>query len=480
MKLDKKIKKDNFITLDYERIRQDVRENIEIIKSEKQTIFHKYLKYGIISLSFLMIIIISVLFIPKFTDSSNQYLYYQAASKREVKYSDTREQGYIDFLDKLDTFSSKISAEIYDKYKGKEENYVISPVSLYMGLAMLVESTDGTAREEILNALGMTYEEVGKYTSILYSKMNDVNTRENRYGIEKTTYQEILTNSIWIDDNITLKEEGLLSLANNFNCSSFSAPFQNQNKKANKAIQDYVSKQTKGLIDQNFNLGKETLFALLNTYYIKDLWNYDGDELPFSQTSYSFNDLIEKQFLVGYYKNGKAYETINSRHFYTSTEGGVKIKFIVPKDGYNISDIYKEDYIKEINNISDYLEIDYDNKERNHTRCIFPEFEASFDEFIESIYIEKLNIIEAFINDSSFSPLTDEEVVLGSVKHVTKLKVDKTGIEGAAVTIEPMAGAAGPDEFTDVYHDFIVDRSFIVIVTDSYGVTLFSGVIYNI
>lgn len=480
MRLNKKINQDNFITLDYERIRQKVKDNIEITKPQKNTYFHKYLKYGIISLSFLIVILIGVIFIPKITNQSDKYLCYQAASKREVKYSDTKEEGYLKFLDKLDTFSSKISTEIYNEYQGVEENYVISPISLYMGLAMLVESTDGLAREEILNALGMTYEEVSKYTSILYSKMNDINTEENRYGIEKTTYQEILTNSIWVDDNIVLKEEGLSSLANNYNCSSFSAPFKNQNKRANIAIKDYVSKQTKGLIDQNFNLDKETLFALINTYYLKDLWNYDGDELPFTKSNYSFNDLIKKQFLEGYYKTGKTYETINSKHFYTSTEGGVKIKFIVPKDGYNISDIYNQDLIKEVNNISDYLAVDYDKKERNYTRCIFPEFEASFDEHIESVYIEKLNIIEAFINGSSFSTLTDDYAILGSVKHVTKLRVDKTGIEGAAVTIEPMSGAAGPDEFIDVYYDFIVDRNFIVIVTDSYDVTLFSGVIYNI
>lgn len=480
MRLNKKIQNDDFITLDYERIRQNVKDNIEIATPQKNTYFHKNLKYGIISLSFLIVILIGVIFIPKITNKPDDYLCYQAASKREIKYSDTKEEGYLNFLDKLDTFSAKISAEIFNEYKEVEENYVISPISLYMGLAMLVESTSGPAREEILNALGMTYKEVEKYTSILYSKMNDTTSSRSFYGTKKTTFQEILTNSIWIDDNIELKEEGLLALANKYHCSSYSAPFYNNNKKANRAIKDYVSKQTKGLINQNFNLDKETLFTLINTYYLKDLWNYDGDDLPFSKTNYLFNNLIEKPFLQGYYKSGKTYETENARHFFTSTYGNIKIKFIIPKDGYNINDIYNEELIKSINNLKDYLEVDYEREEINFTRCIFPEFEASFDESIESIYMQKLGLNKVFTNPDSFAPLTDENAILGSVKHVAKLKVDKKGIEGAAVTIEPAAGASGPGEFTKVYYDFIVDKSFIVIVTDPDNVTLFSGVIYNI
>ena len=76
--------------------------------------------------------------------------------------------------------------------------------------------------------------------------------------------------------------------------------------------------------------------------------------------------------------------------------------------------------------------------------------------------------------------ITDEEIKCDAVYHSTKLKVDKKGIEGASVVVIPGAGAAGPDEYTEVYLDYIVDKNFIVIVTDGNDVPLFSGVIYNI
>ena len=128
-------------------------------------------------------------------------------------------------------------------------------------------------------------------------------------------FEKNLKNSIWIDDNINLNEETLKTLADKYNCSSYSAPFKDANRRANKAIKDYVSNSTRDLINQNFNLSKETLFTLINTFYLKDTWNYDGDELVFSNNKYLFNNITSVPFLEGYYKNGKVYETENAKHF---------------------------------------------------------------------------------------------------------------------------------------------------------------------
>ena len=63
---------------------------------------------------------------------------------------------------------------------------------------------------------------------------------------------------------------------------------------------------------------------------------------------------------------------------------------------------------------------------------------------------------------------------------MTKLRVDEEGIEGAAATVLPIVGESGPDSYKEICLDYVVDKNFIVIVTDSYDVPLFSGVIYDI
>ena len=78
------------------------------------------------------------------------------------------------------------------------------------------------------------------------------------------------------------------------------------------------------------------------------------------------------------------------------------------------------------------------------------------------------------------SPLTPQKPAWAeSVSHVATLTVDKTGIEGAAVTLM-LNGADGPPVYTNVYYDLLVDRAFGFIVTDSYNIPLFTGTVNNI
>jgi serine protease inhibitor len=82
--------------------------------------------------------------------------------------------------------------------------------------------------------------------------------------------------------------------------------------------------------------------------------------------------------------------------------------------------------------------------------------------------------------ECDFSNIIDETVACDGVVHKCELKVNRKGIEGAAVTYIPLCGAVGPGQYKDVYHDFIVDRAFGFIITDNYGVVLFCGVVNNV
>ena len=63
----------------------------------------------------------------------------------------------------------------------------------------------------------------------------------------------------------------------------------------------------------------------------------------------------------------------------------------------------------------------------------------------------------------------------------TKLIVDKTGMEGAAVTIVVMGPtSADPGEYEKVCQDFIIDRDFVFVISDNSKNIVFTGVIKNI
>ena len=98
------------------------------------------------------------------------------------------------------------------------------------------------------------------------------------------------------------------------------------------------------------------------------------------------------------------------------------------------------------------------------TRAVlFPEFEGGYEGDVSPVLKEEFGVEKLFDRkQSDLSALTGKTggVYCTEAQHIATLKVDKKGIEGAAVFVLPGAGEAGPDEYEAVYEDFLVDRAF--------------------
>lgn len=432
----------------------------------------------------LILVIFSITFmflgVSCVNNTDGDFILKPASPKYAYQYTEAYEEEYLNFLNKLKGFYSELTANTYSTFKDETDNMCISPVSIYMALALTIECANNTTRQEILDAIGVTYEEVQKYTKLIYAQLNNEYLEDG-----KVSCIELLTNSIWFEESVVLKEVGLTSLADNYNCTSYGVPFKNNNGAANKALQDYVNRNTKGLINNPFNLPTDTLLALVNTFYLKEVWDKE-DDLTFTKDEYKFTNYdkttIDTKLLQGYYYRGQVYKTDMFEHFYTNTAHRYKVSFIVPNDEYNVDDIYTKEVLQEVLNIEDYNNIDEEAKKEYVTRCLFPEFEASFKQDIKDILEKQMGIKELFSDDCDFTNITDEDdICCSKVVHQTKLIVDKTGMEGAAVTIVAAGPtSAGPGEYEMVYQDFVIDRDFVFVISDYSGNIVFTGVIKNI
>ena len=87
--------------------------------------------------------------------------------------------------------------------------------------------------------------------------------------------------------------------------------------------------------------------------------------------------------------------------------------------------------------------------------------------------LSKLGINKCRTTEADFSPLTtNENVYLGEVRHAVRIKADRTGVEGAALTAEGIYGAPEkPQEY-----DFTLDRPFVFMVSYQ-GTPTFIGVV---
>ena len=136
------------------------------------------------------------------------------------------------FMDKTQKFGYALTESYYNEYNDYSKNIAISPISIYMGLAMLAECSNDSAKEEILNALGITYEEMITHTESLYEYING----NNNDKVNKT----ILSNSIWFNHTLDLNNDTLSNLSNKYYCTSYDVDFLKKNKDANNAIREYI------------------------------------------------------------------------------------------------------------------------------------------------------------------------------------------------------------------------------------------------
>lgn len=428
-----------------------------------------------------MIVVLFMLIATSCSNLKNSAILLKEPMTLDNAVNDVDKEAYASFLDKLTNFSSKLSEQYYNYYD-MDSNLAISPLSIYMALALVTECSNGNTRDEILNGIGLTYQEVLIFTKVLYANSNK-EYYQSLEGNKKLISKESLTNSIWFYKNLEVKDTGIQNLANEYYCYSYKTDFKNNNTIANQSIQSFIKDQTNGLINEEFNLSIETLITIINTLYLKDIWDMDND-LSYTKDKYDFKniDLSIKslKLLQGKYNLGKVYEEEQFTHFYTKTLYGYTLNFIIPKDGYHIEDVFTSNILSLVNNLKDYNAVDEQKKEIYYTRCLFPEFEASCSQDIKGLLKKHFGIEDLFNDSCDFSNIIEDNVCCNSIIHKAKLKVNKKGIEGAATTIVAMDGATNDMEYQKVYRDYLVDKSFGYILSDSNGVMLFSGVVHNV
>ena len=401
-----------------------------------------------------------------------------AAESEGFSFTEREDETFLAVQEGAEDFAARFaSAALQEAAKEGTENAVVSPISVYMGLSLAAASGAGETKEELLSALGVTEETLGKGVSVLWRSLN----RE----LGKTG-DITLSNGIWLDASTPFVEETLDVLAEDYYCNSYSADFAGDNDAANRALSKYIKDETNGLIDADLALSPETVFALVNTLYLKDTWNEYGDDIARTEErafTQGNGEEVLRRLLQGDHSMGRAYEGETYTSFYTSTMHGFRITFLVPKDGVSLSEVMTAQNIAEVSSKEDWNATDEEHHIRYYTRCLFPEFEGDYAGDVSPVLKEEFGIEKLFdCNQSDLSALTGKMsgIYCTEAQHIAKLKVDKKGIEGAAVFVLPGAGEAGPDEYEQVYEDFLVDRAFGFVLTDSYNTTLFAGVIHEV
>ena len=413
-------------------------------------------------------------------DGSPYYEYYETTPESEPIYTtSSAEEETTQPATTPHTFEQKLTAfsnKLYNMASLSEnDNYVMSPISVYMALAMLYEVGDDGVKQDIKALTEMDDSDIQKTGELFKSLVYEYRVYDYENDEEIIQSKLSLSNSIWLDNNLKTSSEGLKAFADKLYGEARATTFRDDNDAANAEIQEFIKEQTKGLIDQNFNLSPETIFALINTLYFKDVWDGEGDWLYTEQREFTLADGTsqKREFLNGKYVLGQVQQTDKSNYFFVETAKGYKIKFVLPKDGYTLKEAMSADNLNKINNDTEFNQ--YENGVTHYTRCIFPSFKIESGTALAEIFKKNGKLKNAFSSFTSSVLEDKEELCVSKIIHKAVLDVAKEGIEGAAVTIIAVEECEDPVPVPEEYHNFILDKNFGFLVTDYKDTVLFEG-----
>lgn len=364
-----------------------------------------------------------------------------------------------------------------DEYKTKNDNLIASPLSLIYNLGLLVNVSSNKFKENILNYFNLSKDKFDKYLNEIYNLFLKDLYNSNNQLLTKS----YISNSIWLEQSYEYNDEILKDLATIYYAYSYKVNNFDNVDKTNQLVNKFIKDQTNNLIDVDPQIEKDTIFSLLSILYLKDLWNSYGIDLSYSDELFTFknkdNSKKRINLLVGSYNPGKIHETSTYEMFYTSSNK-YQIKFILPKENYDIETIFNESVIKEVSLFNDYITYDENLDVFYASRILFPAFEVSNTNQIENL-LKNIGIYSATIVDTHEFVLNSS--ILNAIRTIqsSKLKVDKIGIEGASVTITNI-DTTSPEPYETIYDELIIDRPFGFIIQDNNGLVVFGGIINNI
>ena len=374
-------------------------------------------------------------------------------------------EGFVD-SEGLKEFTADLAVNLLGN--PSEENYVFSPLSIYMALSMAADCAAGETQDEMVSAL---------HSGNISSLREDNNKLFGAlYHDDYTSYLK-LTNSLWLNKKYEFYQDKLESIADNFYAYSFAREFS---VKTQKEISDWIFKNTSGKINPSIEISKDAVMEILNTVTFKEKWaekfsdatpdNFylsDGTEISCDFLHMSTEQPTEK---IGFADNYMKYDVL--------MDNGYKMNFILPDEGTDISDI--------VSDRDTMLEIINDDISYETRKIVFsvPKFDIS-SKYKLNDAVKQMGVKLAFDSDlADFSGVVDFEksgiqsAYIEKIIHEATIAIDEEGCEAAAYTIiELCAGAAPPSDEEPVY--FELNRPFFCYVSDQAGNPVFSAVISN-
>ncbi len=342
----------------------------------------------------------------------------------------------------------------------KEGNSLISPLSVYIALAMTANGAVGNTLTEMEAVLGggMPVAQLNEY---VHSYLNSLPS-EDKAKLN-------IANSIWFrDSNITVERDFLQTNKDYYNADSYSAPFNGQTL---KDINNWVKNNTDGLIEKIIeNIDADHVMFLINTVLFDAEWQEIYKETAVRNDTFNLSDGTKKTVKFMNSTESKFLSDASGATGFIKPYSGNKYSFaaVLPPENTNVYS-----YAASLSG-TDFLAL-IANSQQAVVNASMPKFSYECS-FTLNDALTALGIKSAFSN-ADFSKLGTSplgNIFISEVNHKTYIRVDEKGTKaGAATSVGISVESADPAGIKNVK----LDRPFLYsIIDNATNLPIFIGV----
>lgn len=344
-------------------------------------------------------------------------------------------------------------------------NVCVSPLSVGAVLGMIANGDNGAARDGILKMLGFEESEAGLNALNAYYQT----LISNLPNIEEDIACDV-TNTLWCDPlNYRIRKSFMQVITDSY--YAYGIGISPSGEAGRNAINEFVGKNTHGMIDNFLTSPLQIDLAFLNTLYFKAAWTYGFDQTMTSKRAFLDIDGKEKETdfmwrcdMTEYAMTDDGTEAIRLNY---GINGQFSMTCILPSS--RINHVTLDEALAADN----FTAISENMKKEEYMIVRLPRFEVEMN---NSNTLDILRSIGLNAGDK-FNLITDKsDFYLSCFIHATKIKADENGTEGAAVSLGGMDESAGPGDANNHIREIVFDRPFIFCIRENTtGTILFIG-----
>lgn len=330
-----------------------------------------------------------------------------------------------------------------------DRSYCWSPYSVASALGLAATATAGPTREELAAALRVTGDVRTEPLKLLSAAADPGETVGGQPPVLA------VANTLWMSDELTIRQSFRRAQSDWPGSAVRTAPFGSSPEEARRMINSEIADTTRGLIRELLAPGTvaaDTLAALVNALYLKIAWREPFKEAatedkPFHAPGGTRDvPTMHAGFRCGY-GAGDGWQVVTLR-----TAGSAEAVILLP-DG----ELAGAEQALDGRSLAALLS----KVSQQRVELFLPRFEVTGKADLLHP-LASLGVGRIFTPAADFSPLTDSRLCVSKAVHQAVLRVDESGLEGAAATALVMRMAGVVRDAPPIRVD--VDRPFLFLV----------------